>query len=47
MIYDKAWINGDMVHVVYNDINWGYTSYDKHEFTFDQFKVWCKETYNI
>ena len=47
MIYDEAWINGDMVHVVYNDINWGYTSYDKHEFTFDQFKVWCKETYNI
>ena len=46
MIYDEIWINGDKIHVTYNDINWGYTNYDHHEFTFEQFKDWCMSTYD-
>jgi deoxycytidylate deaminase len=46
MIYDEMWVDGDKVNVTYNDIQWGYTKYDHHEFTYQEFKDWCKSAYD-
>lgn len=47
MIYDELWFEGDKVYVVYTDIQWGYTNYDRHVFTYEEFKVWYNNTYHV
>lgn len=47
MIYDELWIDGDKVRVTYTDVQWGYTNYENHEFTYEEFKEWHKCTYGF